>query len=109
MKTNEELLDDQKFIDFEANLLNALDMAIEPRHKLIIFDHTTSNTGINLPIKKMSKICKKYGGKIVIDGAVHTHLSDNNDLCAECTCLLQGLQKSLPPWLHYCLMRGQRW
>ena len=32
MKTNEELLDDQNFIDFEANLLNALDMAIEPRH-----------------------------------------------------------------------------
>ena len=47
MKTNEELLDDQKFIDFEANLLNALDMAIEPRHKLIIFDHTTSNTTKN--------------------------------------------------------------
>ena len=79
MKTNEELLDDQKFIDFEANLLNALDMAIEPRHKLIIFDHTTSNTGINLPIKKMSKICKKYGGKIVIDGA-HGTLAQSLDI-----------------------------
>ncbi len=56
-------------IDFETSLLQVLEKSITPKHKLIIFDHTTSNTAINLPIEKMATICKKYGGKVAIDGA----------------------------------------
>ena len=33
-------------------MLQVLEKSITPKHKLIIFDHTTSNTAINLPIEK---------------------------------------------------------
>eukprot|EP00943_MAST-04B_sp_MAST-4B-sp1_P008939 g8939.t1 len=67
---------------FEENILSLLEKTVKPKHKLIIFDHTTSNTGLNLPIERMTKVCKKYGAKVAIDGA-HGLLAqriDMNDL-----------------------------
>ena len=62
-------MDDPETI-FDAAFLEA----IQKNNKslegaLLILDHTTSNTAINMPLQRLSKIAKEFGMFVVVDGA----------------------------------------
>ena len=54
----------------KEQLLSSLTDVIDANTKLVILDHTTSQTAINLPILEMTQKCKELGcERVVVDGA----------------------------------------
>ena len=63
---------------FEASLHETLEK-VDTKGALLILDHTTSNTAINMPLERLSRLGKEYGMLVMVDGA-HGLLSQHVDL-----------------------------
>eukprot|EP01102_Stenamoeba_stenopodia_P016438 TRINITY_DN574_c0_g2_i1.p1 TRINITY_DN574_c0_g2~~TRINITY_DN574_c0_g2_i1.p1 ORF type:complete len:696 (-),score=171.03 TRINITY_DN574_c0_g2_i1:1692-3737(-) len=56
----------------DEEILLLVEQDLPPNAKLVVFDHVASNSGIVLPIEKLSRLCRRILGEkviIVIDGA----------------------------------------
>ncbi|XP_067660947.1 uncharacterized protein [Haliotis asinina] len=56
-----------------------------PKTRVVVIDHITSPSAVLLPVKKLAKICHKYGALVLVDGAHapgHTPV-DLEDLCVD--------------------------
>ena len=101
---NESSMEDDSSSDlFEYALLETLQqMKSEDNNKqtenaLLIIDHTTSNTALNMPLKRLSKIAKEMNMLVMVDGA-HGLLAQ--DL---------ALNESELPHVDFYLGNGHKW
>ncbi|MGC8886331.1 MAG: aminotransferase class V-fold PLP-dependent enzyme [Verrucomicrobiia bacterium] len=53
----------------EAEIINSLLSGVNPKTRLVLLDHITSQTGLIFPIKKIVVELKKQGVPVLIDGA----------------------------------------
>jgi hypothetical protein len=58
------------------DVINKLKSYLNNRTKLVVLDHITSNTAMELPIIELAKACKEVGALVVIDAA-HSLFSQN--------------------------------
>ena len=70
-------LDNPKDI-FELALAETL-QGVETDNALLVLDHTTSNTAINMPLESLSRIAKERNMMVLVDGA-HGLLAQSVDL-----------------------------
>ncbi|XP_071097303.1 uncharacterized protein [Haliotis cracherodii] len=56
-----------------------------PNTRMVVIDHITSPSAVLLPVKKLAKICHKYGALVMVDGAhAPGHVPvDLEDLCVD--------------------------
>lgn len=66
---------------FDDALYHALKDISDTENALLILDHTTSNTAINMPLERLSKLGKEHGMLTMVDGA-HGLLAQSVDLSA---------------------------
>lgn len=52
-----------------AALMTSFEQSLTNKTKLVIIDEITSNTGLNLPVEKMSLLAKAVGAIVVVDAA----------------------------------------
>lgn len=57
-------------------VINKLKLKLNNKTKLVVIDHITSNTAMELPIIELAKACKEVGAIVVIDAA-HSLFSQN--------------------------------
>jgi selenocysteine lyase/cysteine desulfurase len=56
----------------EAAIAKVVAEGVSEQTTLVVFDHTTSNTALNLPLAQLTKVARANGGprtKILVDGA----------------------------------------
>jgi isopenicillin-N epimerase len=81
---------------FEVALTETLsNIAIDTENALLILDHTTSNTAINMPLESLSKLGKERNMLVMVDGA-HGLLA-------------QPLELSNLPHVDFYLGNGHKW
>ena len=54
---------------FESLLTETLDAMDHTENALLVLDHTTSNTALNMPLELSSKLAKERGMLVLVDGA----------------------------------------
>jgi isopenicillin-N epimerase len=55
---------------FEQALLDTIaSSAIDTKNALLILDHTTSNSALNMPLESLSRLAKERGMLVMVDGA----------------------------------------
>ena len=93
-------VDDGEPSSVDDILVGAVESSLQGNttYKVVVLDHTTSNTGLNLPVEKIARVCKEYGCIVVVDGA-HGLLARDLDMRAMAQCGVDFYAGNCHKWL----------